>query len=118
MGFVTYSSAPASSPVTTSSESVFAVTRMIGMNGREASAFRRRHTSTPSSLGIITSSNIRSGRCRLAAVRRLEQLVAMHLQSSREDVTVGSVVVGDQNARRVVHAGGSSVGRYSRIFAR
>src|ERR1051326_4625455 len=61
MGFVRYSSAPASSPATTSLVSDLDVTRMMGMNGRVASPLMRRHTSTPSSLGIITSSKIRSG---------------------------------------------------------
>ena len=41
--------------------SALAVTMMIGMKGSEASARSRRQTSNPSSLGIITSSRIRSG---------------------------------------------------------
>ncbi len=60
-GLVRYSSPPASSAATTSFGSDFAVTRTIGMNGSDASARSRRQTSMPSSLGIITSSRIRSG---------------------------------------------------------
>jgi hypothetical protein len=46
----------------TSLLSVLAVTRMMGINGRLASALSCLVASMPSSLGIITSSRIRSGR--------------------------------------------------------
>ena len=75
-GFVRYSSAPASSPATTSLLSVLAVTRMIGMNGRLASALSRLVAAMPSSLGIMTSSRIRSGRLLRATSRGVAELAA------------------------------------------
>ena len=67
IGLVRYSSAPASSPATTSLESALAVHRMIGMNGIVASLLSRLQTSMPSIFGIMMSSRIRSGSCSLAA---------------------------------------------------
>ena len=61
MGLVRYSSAPALSPVTTSCESVRAVTMMIGTNPNVESPFNRRQTSKPSIFGIMTSSRTTSG---------------------------------------------------------
>ena len=78
-GFVRYSSAPASSPATTSFGSALAVTMMIGMNGRDGSAFRRRQTSMPSSFGIMTSSRIRSGCSVLAMASAASPSVAVQI---------------------------------------
>ena len=61
-GLVRKSSAPASSPRTRSDVSDSAVTITTGMSAVASSAFRRRHTSKPSSFGIMTSSRMRSGR--------------------------------------------------------
>jgi hypothetical protein len=42
---------------------------MIGVNASSASALMRRQTSMPSTFGIMMSSRIKSGRCRLVMAR-------------------------------------------------
>ena len=79
------------------------------MNGRLLSALSWRHTSSPSSLGIMMSSRIRSGslaraqRQRLLAVGGHHELVAVRLQPPRKDVAVGLVVVDDEDQGRLAH---------------
>ena len=70
---------------------------------QSVSAFSRRHTSKPSSFGIITSSRIKSGRLfagdgkRLLAIASLQELVALRSQSHDQNVAIGLVVIDDQN---------------------
>ena len=77
---------------------------MIGTNDMAGSAFRRRHTSKPSSFGIMTSSRIKigamlfRGRQRFLAVAGLEHLIAVGREPRLQDVAVGLVVVDDQDA--------------------
>ena len=76
-GFVRYSSPPASRPATTSFGSAFAVTMMIGVNGNDGSDRSRRHTSSPSTFGIMTSRRIRSGWASRAAASAASPSVAV-----------------------------------------
>ena len=76
-GLVRYSSPPASRPATTSFGSALAVTMMIGVNGKEGSARSCRQTSSPSTLGIMTSRRIRSGRGSRAAASAASPSVAV-----------------------------------------
>ena len=126
-GFVRYSSAPASSPATTSCESVFAVTMMIGMNGRDGvvleppadlDAVQLRHHDVEQDQvrlrSLVRGRAPRRRRCR-------DDLVAVRGEASLKIVDVVRVVVRDQDARRRPHAVGSSgirAARYSRILAR
>ena len=109
IGLVRYSSAPASSPATTSLEFALAVHRMIGVNGIAASFLIRLQTSMPSIFGIMMSSRIRSGQMllgggeRLLAVGGLLEVVALRPEPRHQDVAVGLVVVDDEDTRRTVH---------------
>ena len=77
------------------------------MNGRLLSPFRCRHTSSPSILGIMMSSRIRSGSFSRAQESAsspsaaMSKLVAVCIQPPRKDVAVRLIVVGDEDQRRL-----------------
>ena len=79
------------------------------MKGNVASALMRRHTSKPSSFGIMTSSRIASGFSErgkgqgFLTIARRQQRIALARQPRLEDGAVVIVVVGDQDQRGVAH---------------
>ena len=92
-----------------SSGSAFAVTRMIGMNGRPGSAL-----SSPADLDAVLARHhhveqdqigrLRArGDQRLVAVPGRDDLVALPREAGLQDLEVGRVVVDDQDPRRLAH---------------
>ena len=87
-------------PATTSCVSALAVTRMIGMKGRLASALSCRHTSMPSIFGIITSSRMRSGRCSRAIASASSPSAACEQARSRAPRAASPGCRGSSRCRR------------------
>ena len=92
------------------------------MNGRLSSAFSRRQTSKPSSLGHhhIEQDGVGQMRARginrCFAVDRGGRFVALRGEARFEDRDIVVVVVDDEDKRRLAHGYGS-IGRYSRTLA-
>ncbi len=108
IGLVMKSSVPASTAASTSLGWSSAVTISTDTPAVAGSARSRRHTSNPLIFGIITSSSMRSGATRAPRrARRLAVVDELRLEPGAvevgvEQVGVGRVVVGDQNARHGV----------------
>ena len=105
--------------------SALAVTRMIGMKGSDGFARSRRQTSNPSSLGIITSSRMRSGcvSCAAASASSPSAAVTMSYPLAARRICKMWTFVGVSSTIRI--RGGVltpsrpvAAARYSRILAR
>src|SRR5436190_2099109 len=126
-GCAPITSAPAVSPTTLSTERLFAVSMMTGKLAVTGSDRSRRHSSTPSMYGIITSSNARSGSVSAmmpsaswpsCATRTSKpssrRLTSMNLAMSTSSSTTSTVLIGP--SRRVRRSRSGPPGRAGHLL--